>query len=54
MENKYLDIIIKIIARKAKEYSLNNSLSPVYISESVTRDKRFNSSRNKLIWISLN
>jgi hypothetical protein len=30
MENKYIDIIIKIIARKAKEYSLNNSLSPNY------------------------
>ena len=30
MENKYIDIIVKIIARKAKEYSLNNSLSPGY------------------------
>ena len=30
MENKYIDIIIKIIASKAKEYSTNNSLSPGY------------------------
>jgi len=30
MENKYVEIIIKIIARKAKEYALNNSLSPNY------------------------
>lgn len=30
MENKYIDIIIKIIAGKAKEYSINHSLSPVY------------------------
>lgn len=30
MENKYIDIIIKIIANKAKEYSQNNSLSPAY------------------------
>jgi hypothetical protein len=30
MENKYIDIIIKIIGSKAKEYSLNNSLSPGY------------------------
>lgn len=30
MENKYIDLIIKIITRKAKEYLLNNSLSPGY------------------------
>jgi hypothetical protein len=30
MENKYIDVIIKIIANKAKDYSLNNSLSPAY------------------------
>ena len=30
MENRYIDIIIKIIASKAKEYSQNNSLSPTY------------------------
>lgn len=30
MENKYIDIIIKIIASKAKEYSQSNSLSPGY------------------------
>lgn len=30
MENKYIDIIIKIIASKAKEYSLSNSFSPNY------------------------
>ena len=30
MENKYIDVIIKIIARKAKEYSLSKSLSPGY------------------------
>lgn len=30
MENKYIDVIIKIIASKAKEYSQNNSLSPAY------------------------
>lgn len=30
MGNKYIDIIIKIIASKAKEYSVNNSLSPFY------------------------
>lgn len=30
MENRYIDIIIKIIASKAKEYSQNNSLSPSY------------------------
>lgn len=30
MENKYIDIIIKIIDSKAKEYSVNNSLSPAY------------------------
>ncbi len=30
MENKYIDIIIKIIANKAKDYSQNNSLSPAY------------------------
>ena len=30
MENKYIDIIIKIIASKAKEYSQKNSLSPGY------------------------
>jgi hypothetical protein len=30
MENKYIDIIIKIIANKAKGYSQNNSLSPAY------------------------
>jgi len=30
MENKYIDIIIKIIASKAKEYSQSNSLSPAY------------------------
>lgn len=30
MENKYIDIIIKIIANKAKEYSQSNSLSPAY------------------------
>lgn len=43
MENKYIDVILKIIARKAKEYSMNNSLSPRYfmdllpeIKESIT------------------
>jgi len=30
MENKYIDIIIKIIGSKAKEYSASNSLSPGY------------------------
>lgn len=30
MENKYIDLIIKIITRKSKEYLLNNSLSPGY------------------------
>jgi hypothetical protein len=30
MENKYIDVIIKIIASKAKEYSYSNSLSPTY------------------------
>jgi hypothetical protein len=30
MENRYIDIIIKIIANKAIEYSQNNSLSPAY------------------------
>ncbi|MBK9225332.1 MAG: hypothetical protein IPO23_13320 [Flavobacterium sp.] len=30
MENKYIDIIIKIIASKTKEYSQSNSLSPAY------------------------
>ena len=30
MENKYIDIIIKIIASKSKEYSQNYSLSPSY------------------------
>lgn len=30
MENKYIDIIIKIITNKAKEYSQSNSLSPAY------------------------
>jgi len=30
MENRYIDIIIKIIVSKAKEYSQNNSLSPAY------------------------
>ena len=30
MENRYIDIIIKIIASKAKVYSQNNSLSPAY------------------------
>lgn len=30
MENRYIDIIIKIIASKAKEYSQNHSLSPSY------------------------
>jgi hypothetical protein len=30
MENRYIDIIIKIIASKAKEYALYNSLSPAY------------------------
>ncbi len=30
MENRYIDIIIKIIASKAKEDSQSNSLSPVY------------------------
>jgi len=30
MENKYIDIIIKIIASKAKEYAQKNSLSPGY------------------------
>ncbi len=30
MENKYIDLIVKIIASKAKDYSLNNSLSPGY------------------------
>lgn len=30
MENRYIDIIIKIIASKAKEYSQNYSLSPTY------------------------
>jgi hypothetical protein len=30
MENKYIDIIIKIIASKAKEFSQNYSLSPTY------------------------
>jgi len=30
MDNRYIDIIIKIIASKAKEYSQNNSLSPAY------------------------
>jgi hypothetical protein len=30
MENKYIDIIIKIITSKVKEYSQNNSLSPTY------------------------
>jgi hypothetical protein len=30
MENRYIDIIIKIIAGKAKEYSIYNSLSPAY------------------------
>ena len=30
MENRYLDIIIKIIASKSKEYSQSNTLSPAY------------------------
>jgi hypothetical protein len=30
MENRYIDIIIKIIKAKAREYSQNNSLSPAY------------------------
>lgn len=30
MENRYIDIIIKIIASKAKDYSQTNSLSPAY------------------------
>ena len=30
MENRYIDIIIKIIASSSKEYSQNNSLSPSY------------------------
>ena len=30
MENKYIDVIIKIIASNSKEYSQNNSLSPTY------------------------
>ncbi|KAF0200060.1 MAG: putative endonuclease Z1 domain-containing [Bacteroidetes bacterium] len=30
MENKYIDVIIKIISSKAKEYSKDNSLSPNY------------------------
>jgi hypothetical protein len=30
MENRYIDIIIKIIESKAKEYSQNSSLSPSY------------------------
>jgi len=30
MQNRYIDIIIKIIEGKAKEYSKNNSLSPNY------------------------
>lgn len=30
MENRYIDIIIKIIDRKAKEYKKNNSLFPAY------------------------
>lgn len=30
MENRYIDIIIKIISSNAKEYSQNNSLSPTY------------------------
>lgn len=30
MENRYIDIIIKIISSKAKEYSQTNSLSPTY------------------------
>lgn len=30
MENRYIDIIIKIIASKVKEYSQNHSLSPSY------------------------
>jgi hypothetical protein len=30
MENRYIDIITKIIANKAKEYSQNYSLSPTY------------------------
>ena len=30
MENRYIEIIIKIIASKAKEYSQNYSLSPAY------------------------
>ena len=32
MENRYIDIIIKIIGSKAKEFSLDNSLSPSYFS----------------------
>lgn len=40
MENKYIDIIIKIITKKAKEYSQSNSLSPAYFMNllSETRD----------------
>lgn len=30
MENRYIDIIIRIISSKTKEYSQNNSLSPTY------------------------
>jgi hypothetical protein len=30
MENRYIDIIFKIIDGKAKEYSISNSLSPAY------------------------
>jgi hypothetical protein len=30
MENRYIDVIIKVIASKAKEYSQNYSLSPSY------------------------
>jgi hypothetical protein len=33
MENKYIDVILKIIASKAKEYSVNNSLSPKYFMD---------------------
>jgi hypothetical protein len=30
MDNRYIDIIVKIIASKAKEFSINNSLQPSY------------------------
>jgi hypothetical protein len=51
MENRYIDIIIKIIASKAKEYSQNNSMSPAYFMN-LLPEIRFHHDYNQNVWLS--